>query len=266
MKKICFAILVHEKRKVIKDLLSNIKHFCPQSSIVLYNGGDDPDLCNGLGYPVCPTSKKMYWGNLALFILEVMEWLQDIGYDYDYLCTLDSDALFSKKGFEQFIASQMKNADYMGVRAKKYDDTWRPGRQMKKKWHVWRPIFKCPDFYGCFNVGQVFKKTLVERILAFNKIDEIKSNITENSSFALEEILYVTLANVLGGRIKAYPRDVAKHIRYRPYVTKKQLQKKIESNSKCYLVHPVPRNMKNDARVFVRSLVESYSKDKNKKR
>lgn len=38
MKKICFAILVHNYKEALKDMVDNIRHFCPHSSIVLYNG------------------------------------------------------------------------------------------------------------------------------------------------------------------------------------------------------------------------------------
>ena len=117
-KQICFALLVHNNKNVVIDLLNNIKFYCPNSTVVLYNGGDNPDLCKDLGNPVCPTSRKLQYGITAVYLLETMKWLEDINHDYDYLINLDSDALFVREGYERFIAEQMEDKDYMGVETK----------------------------------------------------------------------------------------------------------------------------------------------------
>ncbi|NLY43084.1 MAG: hypothetical protein GX066_03740 [Clostridiaceae bacterium] len=261
MERICFAVLAHEKRRILKDMLANIRYFCPNSSIVLYNGGSNPQLCRNLGYPVCPYSKKMQWGNLAQFMLDIMKWLDDTGYQYDYLINLDSDALFARKGFESFIISQMKDADYMAVRARVYGDKWYPGREMKRRWSKWQPLLKTEQFLGCFNVGQVFSKDLVKKILSSDDIDKIQKNIIENGTFALEEILYVTLAHTLGVKIKSYPEDVAGFIRSRHYFTLFEVSRYIKSNAPCYLLHPVRRDMNDNVRRYIRRLMSGYSKN-----
>jgi len=255
MKKICFAILAHEKKTVLKDMIANIRYFCPNSSIVLYNGGNNPKLCKNLGYPVCPFSRKLKWGNIALYMLDVMQWLKDTEYPYDYLINLDSDSLFAKKGFEKFVISEMKNADYMAVRAKIYSNKWFPGQEMRRKWSKWQPILSSDYFLGCFNVGQIFSRDLVEKILSYKKINKVRTYISKNGTFALEEILYVTLAKTLGAEIKSYPQKVARYIRPHPYFTYYGISKSLSKNSKCYLIHPVRRTMNDKARKYIRHLI-----------
>jgi len=258
LKKICFAILAHEKKTVLQDMIENIRYFCPNSSIVLYNGGNDPRLCRNLGCPVCPDSRKMKWGNLALYMLDVMKWLNKVNFEYDYLINLDSDVLFIKKGFEKFVISEMKNTDYMAVRAKIYSDKWYPGQQMKKKWSKWQGIFHTDTFWGCFNVGQIFSRQFVHKILSFDKINKVKKNILKHGTFALEEILYVTLAQTLDVRMKAYPKDMALYIRSKPYFKHSEIKKCLKSGDRCFFIHPVRRNMNDGARKYIRSLRRKY--------
>lgn len=255
MKKICFAIAVHENKEVITDLLENIRFFCPNSSIVLYNGGHDPNLCNGLGCPVCPTSTPLLWGNLVSFFLHVMEWLEGMNYEYDYLINLDSDALFAKKGYEEFIHSEMQDFDYMAAYLREPDPNWYPRQTMHSQWYRWDPIFNIPHIKACFNNGQVFSKKFVRNLLNFGKLDQIKSSLLENRVFALEEMVFASLAETVGMRSKSYPVHVQAWNRYRPHFSQWEINSGIENQMDCYLIHPVSRYMHDGARVYIRSLM-----------
>ena len=54
-------------------------------------------LCEGLGVPVCPSSRKLEYGYTAIYFLETMEWLEEMGIEYKYFINIDSDALFIQK-------------------------------------------------------------------------------------------------------------------------------------------------------------------------
>lgn len=255
VKKICFAISVHEKREVVIDLLENIRYFCPNSSIVLYNGGRDAELCNGLGYPVCPTSKPLIWGNLVWFFLYVMEWLEGMNYDYDYLITIDSDALFAKKGYEEFINAEMEGYDYMAAHFRVADPNWYPGQTMNREWSTWQPVFNTKYFKGCFNPAQVFSKKYVQKIVGFNRLNQLKQNLNNNKVFALDEILFATLSETLGMKSKSYPVNVQEWNRFRPYFTKEEVKDGVENHKDCYLIHPVCRDMNDKARIYLREFI-----------
>jgi hypothetical protein len=257
VKKLCFAVLVHEKREVIMDLLDNIRFFCPNSSIVLFNGGKDPQLCEGLGYPVCPASTRIKWGNLVWYFLHTMEWLEEMNYDYDYLINIDSDAIFAKKGYEEFIATEMEGFDYMAAYFKKPDWYWYPGQTMNNEWKSWQPIFNTKYYMGCFNSAQVFSKEFVQKVLKFEKLDLIKRKLQETNVFALEEILFPTLSDTFGIKSKSYPEPVQRWNRYRPHFTKEEVENGINKQKDCYIVHPVYRDMQDGARAYIRNLLET---------
>lgn len=257
MKKICFAISFHENKEVIKDLLDNIRFFCPNSSIVLFRSGEDPNLFDGLSYPICPTSKSLTYGSgLIWFHLNVMEWLEKINLEYDYLINLDSDNLFAKKGFEEFVSSEMNGYDYMATHKRIPEPEWYPGLFMKRVWSTWQPIFNTADFVGCFNPGQIFSRNFVKKILNYSKLGQIKKAIEETETFAVEEIIFPTLAETLGVKAKAYPDKVQDWIRYRPHFSANEIQHGIDSDMDCYLIHPIHRDMNDDARTYIRNLTK----------
>ncbi|MFD2443235.1 hypothetical protein ACFSO7_04470 [Bacillus sp. CGMCC 1.16607] len=258
MKRICIAIPVHEKRELIIELLENIKYFCPNSSVVLFQSGNDPELCKDLGVPVCPTSFPLTWGqNFPWFFLNVMEWLEQIQHPYDYLVNIDSDALFIKKGFEDFILTEMQEYDYMATRFQEPEDFWVPGLSMKKVWPLWQQIFKRETFHASFAVGQVFSRKYVNEILNYNKLDLIKvfMKLTEKEIFALEEMLFATLTFTLNIKAKRYPRNVDARNRVHTPFTVEEVKSMIEANEETYFIHPVKREINNPVREYAKKLM-----------
>lgn len=254
-KKICFAVLVHNKKNLVKELLQNIKTFCPNSSIVLFNGGSDPKLCDGLGYPVCPDSRKLHYGFLPMYHLDVMKWLESIQFDYDYLINLDSDCLFVQKGFEDYILESMKDADYMGVRLEIARDNWVVADTFRKEQEKWKPLFDVEPLYGTFNVGQVFSKDYIQALISIPEMPLLVKNIEETGTFALEEIVFVNMAKQLGLRYKSFPNEVNKIIRWRPYHSLDDVIYHLNESENSYLFHPIKRERFNEARVLINNLV-----------
>lgn len=253
--KVCFAVLLHNKREVAQDMLDNIRVHCPNSSVVLYNGGMDPSLCNNLGYPVCPTSRKLSWGLTAIYMLEVMEWLEGIGFEYDYLINLDSDALFVREGYETFIEHAMKDTDYMGVDVFVRERNWFCGVQLRKEWNMWEPLLHTDNFIGAFNVGQVFSRNYVKRLLTCEQFGQLKRNLLHTKALGVDEIVYVMMAERIGFKPKSYPKETGRAIRYRPHYKYREIIDLINNRPYSYLLHPVKRNMNDEARALIRSLM-----------
>lgn len=223
---------------------------------MLFNGGNDPNLCNGLGFPVCPASTPLYWGNIAPVFLHVMEWLEGMNYEYDYLINIDSDALFAKKGYEEFIHSEMEGFDYMAANLRDPEWNWYPGQTMNNEWwSSWHLIFNTPWYKGCFNNAQVFSKKFVQEKLKFSKLDQIKRKLLETRVTAIEEMIFATLSVTLGIRSKSYPDHVQAWNRFRPYFAEWEIRSGIENQMDCYLIHPVNRYIHDGARVYIRSLM-----------
>ncbi|MNO29655.1 hypothetical protein D3C76_195750 [compost metagenome] len=255
-KKICFAILVHNRREVVFDLLDNIRSFCPNSSVVLYNGGDDPELCNGLGYPVCPTSRKLYYGVTAIYMIEVMEWLEDINYSYDVLINLDSDALFAREGYEQYILNEMKDKEYMGVDTKIPDDDFYCLVQLRQEINRWIPVLGNEPYRESFNVGQVYSRKLVLRLLHDDQYELLKSNLRDTKAFGVDELVFATIVDRLGYKLHPYKKAVSSTIRYRPHFPLDEMISLMNYKAECFLVHPVYRNLKDETRSFIREVMK----------
>lgn len=264
--KICFAILVHEKKELVKQLIDNVRHFCPNSAIVLYNGGYDRTLCEGLDVPVCPSSRKLHYGYTTIYFLETMEWLEELGIQYEYFINIDSDALFFRKGYEEFIQTEMMDTDYMGVKFRIPHKDWNIGRELKKDIKRWKKIFNVKPLYGVFNVGQVISRPLVKALLEPERKKKLRKALVETTSWGTDEILFVNMAKELGFRQKGYPNSLdAKMIRYRPYIKQNEMIDHLMHNN-GYLCHPVSREHDNPVRKLIRHIEKGQNSDlyKNK--
>ncbi len=263
---ICFAILVHENRNLVKQLIDNVRYFCPNSTIVLYNGGNDPTLCDGLGVPVCPSSRKLKYGRTTIYFLETMEWLEELSIEYEYFINIDSDALFIRKGYEEFIQTEMVDTDYMAVRLRIPDENWYVGKELKKDIDRWKELFNVNPFYGIFNVGQVISRSFVKALLEPGRKQRLKKALLETSAFGTDEILFVNMAKELGFRTKKYPDITARMIRYRPYFTLDEMIHCL-NNSNVFLCHPVIRDENNPVQKLIHHISDKYytSKYKDKK-
>lgn len=254
--KICFAILVHEKRELVEQLIKNVRSFCPNSAIVLYNGGSDRTLCEGLGVPVCPSSRKLKYGHTAIYFLETMEWLEQLGTQYEYFINIDSDALFIKKGYEEFIQNEMKDTDYMGVDFRIPSKDWYIGRELKKDVNRWKKLFNINPLYGVFNVGQVISRPIVKALLEPERMGKLRKALMETTSWGMDEIIFVNMAKELGFRQKKYPNPLdSEMIRYRPYFTLEEMIYYHTKNS-GYLCHPIIRDKADP----VRKLIQHFEK------
>jgi hypothetical protein len=258
--KICFAILVHKDRELVKQLIDNVRYYCPNSTIVLYNGGNDSTLCEGLGVPVCPYSHKLERGWTTIYFMEVMEWLEELGIEYEYFINIDSDALFIKKGYEDFIQTQMKDTDYMGVMLRVPEEDWYIGNELKKDKNRWKALFNLNPYYGVFNVGQVISRQVVKALLDPERKQKLKNALIETISFGTDEIFYVNMANELGFRLKKYPNSMdARMIRYRPYFTIDEMLYCLNKTESSCLCHPVIRDQADPIRKLILNLDKEYN-------
>lgn len=264
--KICFAILVHEKRELVKQLIDNVRYYCPNSAIVLYNGGDDPTLCDGLGVPVCPSSRKLERGWTTVYFLETMEWLEELGIKYKYFINIDSDALFIRKGYEKFIQNAMKDTDYMAVKLRIPKKDWYIGIELKKDINRWGKLFNVNPFYGVFNVGQVISRPIVKALLNPTRKEKLKKELLETISFGSDEFFFVNMAKKLGFNIKKYPSDTGpKMIRYRPFFTLDEMIRRLNNMHNGWLCHPVIRDENDPARKLILHIRSEHNTKKYKK-
>jgi hypothetical protein len=211
-KKIIFAVLAHNNVHVLSQQLNNIRRFNPNAGIVLYNGGTNKNFGKSLNIPICPYSRPLKWGSLAPFLWGVMKWLEKNKINYKYLVNLDNDVLFLKHGYERFLDKTMHNYDCMGWYMTKSGNPKHNSsnfviKSMWRKWNVWGPFFRTGYIMRCFNPGQVYRRSIVKRMLAKVNHAKVRSLFKRAPVFALEETFFATLAKKCGGRCRAYPRS-----------------------------------------------------------
>lgn len=263
MGRICFGLLAHNKPDCLQDLVSNIRAFAPGSDIILFNGGKDPHLADGLAIEVCPYSRPLEYERVARYHFELMRWLHEEQRDYEYLVTLDSDVLLIKPGLAAYLDKAMADSAYMSVLFREIDplDPWVPGRVFHYKWErIWQPIFGTRYPWGCFNPGQVFRRAYADRLMQFPKLDELLWRIDRSSLHNLEEIVWATMAVTLECQPRCFPYPVQRAVRYLQPHTPDDIRYWL-SNPNVYFVHPITMDMNAPDRQLIRELKEGQRVD-----
>lgn len=244
---ICFALLAHKDEKALLQQINNIRKFNgPHVKIVLYNGGNNPNfgkqVCKHANVMYCPYSRPLKWGQLARFHFDVMRWLEEKRVQYDYLAVLDHDVLFVNQGLETLLRKELNGFDFIGKVVRHETDrrktTWIPGKTMWREWYRWKPFFGSDRFCGTFNPMQVYRHNIIKRILARINKSRLERLLSNTKVFALEEILYITLAVRCRGRCKEYPKNVSRYLRVSPRIRLWEARNAMRKNEILF-VHPV---------------------------
>ncbi|MFN8473400.1 MAG: hypothetical protein U0822_14515 [Anaerolineae bacterium] len=263
MTKLCFAILAHNKPDCLQDLVLNLQTFAPNADIVLFNGGHDPHLADGLDIDVCPYSQPFRYTRNERFHYEVMRWLHEEKRDYDFLMTLDNDMLLIKPGLDAYLERVMADHAYMAVLFREITPQldWVPGQNFLRKWKtVWQPIFDIPSPYGCFNPGQVFRREYAERLMRFPKLDELLTRMERSSLNTLCEIVWATMAVTLDCDPIRFPQPNQSAIRYLVRHSPDDIRRWL-SDPNVYMLHPIVMDMDAPGRRMIRDLRDGCAVD-----
>ncbi|QEY21279.1 glycosyltransferase [Psychrobacillus sp. AK 1817] len=260
---ICFAILAHENEEVLVNQIKNIKYYNPGCKVILYNGGLDTKFGLKSNIPICPKSRPLKKEKLGRFFLDIMTWLEEIQIDYDYLVNLDSDVMFIKKGYEKYLNKHMQGYDCMGInmgiqRSPLDAPHWVPGMNMWSEWAIWQPFFGTDYFCGSLNSMQVYRKEIVKKMITNLDIDKLETLFQVTDVYALEEILYATLAVRCGGKHRPYPSECAEFVGWTP-LSISEIEIALE-NENVFFVHPIERTMDNPARKWLTNKIKLFSR------
>jgi glycosyltransferase involved in cell wall biosynthesis len=255
---ICFAILAHDNEEVLVNQVANIKKFNPGSMVVLYNGGHDSNFGKQANVPVCPASQPLSKGRLGRFFLDIMTWLEETGIHYDFLVNLDSDVMFVQPGFETFLHRVMQGYDCMGINMGVQHSPgevphWYPGQTMWEEWDWWQPFFQTDYFCGTLNSMQVYRRHIVARIVSMTDKEELERRMASTRVFALEEILYATLAVRLGANCRPYPHESTEFVRLGKPLSLDEVKQSVW-RPHVFFVHPIARDLDDPARQYITSL------------
>lgn len=210
-KKTYFCILAHTNEQALAVQIQNVRHFNPGAGIIVYNGGTNPDFARDFNVLLYPGSHPIRHGNLTPYFWEIMKWLETNCVEYEFLINLDHDVLFIKHGFQDYLDKLMENADVMGwdmvTSFSPADTNLSCCQDMWKEWDTWGPFFETEYFIRYLNPTQVYRHSIVRKMLETTDHQVVEKMIADPRVFALEEMFFVTLALSAGGRIREYPRE-----------------------------------------------------------
>jgi hypothetical protein len=263
MAKICFAVLAHNQRECLDDLLQNLRDLAPKADVVLYNGGRDNGLAAGLAVDVVPYSHPLRYEGLAQFQLDLFRWVHEERRDFDFLIILDSDMLLIKSGIEDYLDRVMANANYMGAEFNEIlpGTDWKPGQRFHLKWPtIWQPIFGTRYPFGCFNPGQVFGRIYIERFMQFARLEELRTRVERSHLPSLEEMIYPTMAVVLDCAPRRLPLPEQSAIRYRGYHSPEEIARYLRDPD-VFMIHPVTMSASSPERQMLGQLARGQHVD-----
>ncbi|WP_274361652.1 RICIN domain-containing protein [Paenibacillus thermotolerans] len=213
-RKVVFAILAHDYEDVLASQIHNIRHFNNDAEIVLFNGGKNKRFGVNMGIPICPYSRPLKYEFLGNFLFDVARWLEEIDVKYEYLVNLDHDILFVKSGFSSFLDETMAGFDCMGWALTVSHDpsefsvfSSKAVPRMWKEWGRWQSFFELNHFLWVFNPGQVYRRSIVQKILSRINRPVLEKLLSSTTVTAMEEMLFVTMARACGANIRGYPDD-----------------------------------------------------------
>ncbi|MDQ1912298.1 hypothetical protein RAC89_18065 [Paenibacillus sp. GD4] len=248
-RKIIFAILAHENELALTHQIINLRFYHPDAEIVLYNGGVNKRFGQKLGIPVCPYSKPLKYDFLGMFLVDVAKWLHETNTEYEYLVSLDHDILFIKHGFHSFLDETMEGFDCMGWgltisrNPSEYGKVSKKGiTRMWREWRRWQPLFGTDKVIWYFNPGQVYRKSMVTKILARIQKFPLEELLSSTQVTAAEEMLFVTTAHACGARIRSYPDEELGVVRVGPNSIKLPEVKNARRHPCHYWIHPIKNN------------------------
>ncbi|WP_155891122.1 hypothetical protein [Ectobacillus panaciterrae] len=246
---IYFVIVAYRSEEVLKEQIENVKYYNPGCEVVLFNGGEDENFAKHLGVPICPYSRKLVYGKAAAFLYFTMRWLKEENIEFDYLVNLDPDMIFINYGFEEYVRTYMDGYDCMGghmnILNTPHDTPHiQPTDDMWREWDYWKPFFNTEYFVRYLNPGQVYTKSILEKILQSTDLNVLEKMWSETKVHAIEEMIWPTLVMALGGKCRDYqftydyPLD---QIRWRPYFSIAEILEKQKLS--FFWVHPVTENV-----------------------
>jgi hypothetical protein len=243
------GLLAHEEPESVADQVAAFTRYLPGSPILIFNGGPDDHLFDGVPAAVCRYSTPLQWGRgLELVQLGLARQAHEDGVDYDYLLTVDSDMMLIKDGFDAYLGALLAEHDYMGAFLRQVSPpsrhvwTWRLTLQRR----LWADIIGPPPFATVYNPGQLTRRVLFDRLFASpQQYQRLLGELQRTRLNCLEELLWPALAARLGLRLRGYPDAQAQAL---ARIHDEGSLRAALADDEVYLVHKVPLDLATEER------------------
>ncbi len=265
------AVLVHESPECVIDLVRNLRFYDPDSPILLYDGSPRGDLLDPRlpwarwGVEVVPNARPMRWGKLHGFALDCIAHLGDR--DFDLVTIVDSDQLMLRPGYPGAIAAALGN----GIRTTLLSSdpslqgpgtAQPPCRTAEAERELWQPFLRrFPDGEERFTRWTFWPATAIGADAARDVArlfgdPQLQNILGASRMWATEEVLFPTLAALLGHRIAANPTALD-WVAYRRGWTLAECDRAL-AHPWAFWMHPVPRVLDHPLRARLREHAGHY--------
>jgi predicted O-methyltransferase YrrM len=247
------ALLAHERPECLIDLIRNLRFHDDVSPILLYDGSASGDLIDHRlpwarwGVEIVPDPRPMKWGTLHGFALDCIRHLR--GRAHDALTIVDSDQAMLRRDYSAFLAAHFDSAQ-LGVLssdARPQDRTTRipPAQTAHAERALWQPFldrFAGGDdafVHWTFWPGTVIGADAGRAIGDLFRDPQLQSILIASRLWATEEILFPTLARLLGFPVQQNPCQ-GYWTQYRRAWTTRDLDAALADRA-TFWMHPIPR-------------------------
>ena len=265
------ACLVHERPDCVIDLVRNLRRLDPISPILLYDGGPRGDLLDPAlpwdrwGVERVAHPRPMRWGALHGFALDCIDHLK--GRDYETMTIIDSDQLALRAGYGKFLAQRLGDRSNLGLLSSNPavqgpDTRIAPARTAQAERALWRPFLRrFEDGEAKFAHWSFWPSTVIFRqagevMRALFDDPELQAILAASKLWATEEVLFPTLAALLGFRVAANPCRQT-WVQYRKPYGARDVAAAL-SASDAFWLHPAPRRLEDPVRKAVRDHHQGY--------
>ncbi|MGN6616662.1 MAG: glycosyltransferase family 2 protein, partial [Ilyomonas sp.] len=212
-----FACLVHDYEDCVIDLVRNLHYHDPSSIIILYNGGNNPNLIkkkfpfDKFNAVVHPKPSPVKHGYLHQYALNCMQFaLQN--FNFDTFTIVDSDQLAIRSGYTKYLDESVASFSNIGlfscrpqrVSPNEKDIRVWPAVQAFKEFDLWKPLLQTFDngeekfVHWTFWPSTVFTKNAICDLLKLFRENKLLQSIMSRSEmWAAEEVVFPTLIKLL---------------------------------------------------------------------
>ncbi|MEH0542274.1 hypothetical protein QA802_04015 [Streptomyces sp. B21-105] len=252
----CFVIISNTVDDAFEDLVLGLRAFCPEADIAWYNSGTRRDTPFGLRRVSC--DRPLKYMKITPCFFDIFEW--SISQNYDQVINLETDMVFIRPGFLEFIAQQMKEVDYVAPGLRRNIppvSLWPAYRTLSSERAELSAILGTDHLNRCFSPSQIFGRGYVSALLSSGNYARIRSFVERNQqpgrSWTLQELILPSLADSVGATSRPYPLRMATFNRYRPFQAPIDLEI-AQTVSDAFFLHPVRRAGDDPVRRHARNL------------
>ena len=267
------AVLVHEKPECVSDLVANLRHLDPASTVLLYDGTGGqlelvtPDAPPDRAVLVHPAPRRMEWGRLHDFAFDVLRFALT-SMDADTVTIVDSDQLAVRPDYSSYLGSFLRANPGIGMLAST-DRPERPATSIgpaQVAWselELWRPLLeRFPDRrhlfpWWTFWPSTVFTRAGARAIVDLHDDPDVQHILATTRMWATEEIVLPALVTLAGLDVLRSPCS-HDYVRFRKPYTTAHVDAAIR-RADVFWLHPVPRRYDDPVRARLRARYGNYA-------